>query len=354
MAIKLSIFSVVDHYADGLRDKATLYRELIEQIVLADRLGFDTAWIAEHHFVDYGIVPNPAVLLAHLAARTTRIKLGPAVAVLPFRDPRLLAEDFAMLDQLSGGRAVLGVGSGYVAPEYAGFGLSFADKHQRFNESLAILRSLLAGNRVTYQGEYYQLNEVSLNLPPIARDVPIRIATGRKEAVAEIGRQGDSLMFMAYTLCQRIDETGPVVDLFRCARAQAGHLPTGASVAVGLHTHVGTTDAAARASVLPAFDRYASTRVKAKRRSYDDALDAGVVLFGSPERVAARLIDLHHMGVDEVLTLGNFGLMDSAAVDESMHRLIHEVMPMVNAELGLPASADSPREVQKSTAAASA
>src|SRR5436189_163988 len=130
--MKLSMFSVVDHYPEGARDLRQLYSEVIDQAILADRIGFDTVWLAEHHFIDYGVVPNPAVMLAHIAARTRRVKLGPAISLLPFRDPRQVAEDYVMLDQLSGGRAVLGVGSGYIKAEFEGFGIDFEQKHARF------------------------------------------------------------------------------------------------------------------------------------------------------------------------------------------------------------------------------
>ena len=89
--MKLSILTVVDHYPDRPRDLGKFYRELIDQAVLADRLGYESFFVAEHHFHPYGVVPNPAVILGAIAERTTRIRLGPAVTILPFRDPRTVA-----------------------------------------------------------------------------------------------------------------------------------------------------------------------------------------------------------------------------------------------------------------------
>ena len=221
--MKISLFSVVDHYPGRQRSRHQLYAEVIEQGILADQLRFDGVWIAEHHFVDYGIVPNPAVLLAYLAARTKHVKLGPAVSILPFRDPRQVAEDYVMLDVVSSGRAMLGVGSGYVAPEYAGFNLDVTDKHARFNECLGVVRKLIAGERVTLDGRFSQLNDVGLNINPVQPNVPIAVATGNKDAVEQIGRQGDSLMFMTYTMCNAMSEVEAVSTRYREGLAHGGH-----------------------------------------------------------------------------------------------------------------------------------
>jgi alkanesulfonate monooxygenase SsuD/methylene tetrahydromethanopterin reductase-like flavin-dependent oxidoreductase (luciferase family) len=143
--------------------------------------------------------------------------------------------------------------------------------------------------------------------------------------VAAIGAQGDSLMFMAYTMCEKIAEARAVVSDYRAGR-KAG------KVAVGFHTHVGASDAEARSTAKDAFDRYCSTRVKARKRGYDEAVNDGVVLFGSPDTVAQQIIGLRAMGVDEVLTLQNFGALPAAAVQASMTRLMNEVMPKVRQE----------------------
>ncbi|HEX4193118.1 MAG TPA: LLM class flavin-dependent oxidoreductase, partial [Stellaceae bacterium] len=143
--MKLSILSVADHYPDGARRQGEFYRAIIDQAVLAEKLGYEVCFIAEHHFHPYGVVPNPAVLLSAIAQRTSRICLGPAITVLPFRDPRTVAEDYALLDQLSGGRLILGLGSGYLKHEFAGFGRDGAEKRDRFDENMAIVKQLLTG-----------------------------------------------------------------------------------------------------------------------------------------------------------------------------------------------------------------
>ena len=109
------------------------------QVQAADVLGFESFWIAEHHFHEYGAVPRPAIFLVAAAQATQRIKLGAAVVVLPFDNPLRTAEDFAMVDVLSNGRLVLGVGSGYLKHEFEGFGVLPEEKRGRFDEGLHVL-----------------------------------------------------------------------------------------------------------------------------------------------------------------------------------------------------------------------
>ena len=108
--MKMSIFSVQDHYPSAPR-LGQLYGQVLEQARQAERLGYDTFWVAEHHFHEYGAVPNPAVFLAALSQQTRRLRLGTAISILTFHNPLTVAENYALVDQLSQGRLSLGVGS---------------------------------------------------------------------------------------------------------------------------------------------------------------------------------------------------------------------------------------------------
>ena len=244
--MELATLSVVDHYPDRGRSAGQFYRELIDQAVLAERLGYKAAFIAEHHFHPYGVVPNPAVLLAAIAQRTERILLGPAVTILPFRDPRTVAEDYALLDQISGGRVVLGLGSGYLKHEFAGFNRDPMEKRDRFDEGMAIVKRLIAGERVSFTGRFNTLDGVELNVRPVRQNLPIYVAALNKEAAYHIGRQGNGLLTIPYGTLNSFDEIGPLAASFERGRAEAGaaapahglspHIPT-------FHTHVALTAA---------------------------------------------------------------------------------------------------------------
>ena len=135
--------------AEGVDDHHVLL-ETLEEIKLADELGFDSAWLAEHHFSRYGLLGNPLLLGAAVAQCTTRIQIGTAVVVLPFHNPLRLAEDAATLDILSGGRLELGVGRGYQPKEFAGFGIDAAYGKERYAEVVDILKLAWTGETFSY------------------------------------------------------------------------------------------------------------------------------------------------------------------------------------------------------------
>jgi putative FMN-dependent luciferase-like monooxygenase len=128
---------------------AERYRLAAEQIAHAERLGFDTAWVAQHHFHEQeGGLPSPFVFLGHLAARTSRIRLGTGIITLPLELPVRVAEDAIVLDLISGGRLELGVGNGGNPTAFAGFGLDGERRNEIFVDNLARLRSALNGERI--------------------------------------------------------------------------------------------------------------------------------------------------------------------------------------------------------------
>lgn len=329
-AMRHSIFSVQDHYPGRERDVATLYREILAQGELAERLGYDAFFVAEHHFHEYGVVPNPAVMLTALAQRTSRLRLGTAISILTFHNPLSLAETYAMVDVLSGGRLVFGVGSGYLKHEFEGFGIDGAEKRDRFDENLGIVRRLLAGERVTHDGRFATIRDVALNVLPLQKPTPpIYVAILRPEAAYHVGRKGQAMICVPYASLDDFAQIGDLLAEHRRGRADAG-LDTGPDdQLVALHTHVAESDEDARRNAEAPFDLYVRTRLYARRQTYDDVLRSGLHLFGSVETVARRLAALHGMGVRHVLALQNFGLMPEAVVHASMRRLAEKAMPAV-------------------------
>lgn len=332
--MKLSVFSVQDHYPAQSRTVQQLYGEVIAQAELADALGYDTFWVAEHHFHEYGVVPNPAVMLSSLAQRTKRLRLGTAISILTFHNPLTVAESYAMVDVLSGGRLVYGVGSGYLSHEFAGYRIDPAEKRDRFDENLTIVRRLLSGERVTADGKFGKVDAVALNVVPVQREVPIYVAVLRREAAFHIGKQGNNLMCVPYASLEHFDQIGDLIAEYRRGKAEASVAPSGDDAVVTLHTHVAESDDAARRNAEKAFNLYVDTRLYARKSTYDDAMRNGLHLFGSVETVADKLVALHKAGVRHVSTLQNFGLMPQPLVRASMERLMREVAPRVVARTG--------------------
>lgn len=327
--MRCSVFSVVDHYPSGPRTITALYAQILAEIGRAEELGFENYFIAEHHFHEYGAVPSPAVLLAAAGQRTQRIGLGVAVAVLPFRNPVQVAEDYAVLDQLAGGRVALGVGSGYLEHEFAGFGIDPAEKRDRFDEALAVLESAWQGGRFTHHGRFYHYDDVALNVLPLRRPVPMWVAVLRAEAAYHVGARGRNLMTIPYASIDDLDHFAQVEAEYRRGRAAAGLDPQGGDLLVSFHTHVAATTPAALAAARPALDRYIATRLYARRRTLEELDAKGLVLIGDPDTVAARIAAAARLGMTHVMPLFNFGGMDPALVDRSMALVATEVMPRV-------------------------
>ena len=332
--MRYSMFSVCDHYPTQARSGEQFLAEILDEVVLAEELGFYSYWIAEHHFHEYGIVTNPALFLTAAAARTTRIKLGPAVAILTFRNPMQVAEDYALLDRLSGGRLIMGVGSGYLKHEFEGFVIDPAEKRERFDGSLDVIRRAWAGERIDHDSAWFKADGASLSLLPAQTPhPPIYVAVLRREAGYYVGRQGYGLMCVPYATVDRMEDIGPFLGEHRGGLAEAGGEGPADAALVALHTYVAQSDDAARSDAGDAFDLYVETRLYAKRQVYDDILRSRLGLFGSVERVADQLIELHAMGVRHVLFLVNFGGLTPECVHASMHLLANEVMPRVDAAL---------------------
>lgn len=327
--MRLSIFSVQDHYPTRQRTLPQLYDQVIAQAELAERLGYDTFFVAEHHFHEYGAVPNPAVMLSALAQRTKRLRLGSAISILTFHNPLTVAESYAMVDVLSGGRMMLGVGSGYLKHEFAGYSIDPIEKRERFDENLAILKRALSGERISFQGRFNTLDAVQINVQPVQRPIPLYVAILNRVGAYHVGRQGNAIMCVPYASVDRFEEIGPMVAEFRKGRAEAGFAPSTEDSTFAFHTHVAASDAACRRETEEAFDLYVATRLYAKRQVYDDILRSDLALFGSVETVAAKMVRLHDMGIRHVLTLQNFGLMAPELVHNSMRLMAEEVMPRV-------------------------
>ena len=338
-AMAYSMFSVCDYYPDRARSGNALLEDQLQEIVTAEALGFEGYWIAEHHFHEYGLVANPAPFLTAAAQRTTTIRLGPAIAVLPFRNPLQVAEDYALVDQLSNGRLNMGVGSGYLKHEYEGFALDGSDKRDRFDTGLDILRRAWAGETITHDAPWFKCSAVTLPLLPVQKPLPpIHIAVIRTEAAYHVGRQDNGVIMVPYATVDRLEEIGGLIGEYDRGRDEAGHkAATRQDALVALHTYVAETDDEARALAADAFDLYVATRLYAKSQVYDDILKTRLALFGSVERVADQIVELHEMGVRHLMFLMNFGNMPPKNVSRSMRLMMEEVKPRVAARIGIAA-----------------
>ncbi len=153
-------------------DYAALYAAHLRQIAWAERIGYDDVWLTEHHFCDDGHAPSILPLAAAVAATTTRIRIGTGVLLLPLYNAVRVAEDGATIDILSNGRFELGVGVGYRPQEFAGLGVARSDRASLMDEGLEIIARLWAGERLSFRGRHYTLDDVALAPLPVQRPRP--------------------------------------------------------------------------------------------------------------------------------------------------------------------------------------
>lgn len=172
------------------RDHAALYADTLELAALADRAGFDSFWLAEHHGASDGYVSGLLPFLAAVAARTQRIEMGTAVMLAPFHHPLRLAEDAATVDAVSGGRLNVGLGLGWAPEEYRMFAVDPKGRGRRLAEFAQVLRAAWTQERFSFSGEFYSYEDVSVTPKP-ARPIPIWLGGSAEGALRRAARWGD-------------------------------------------------------------------------------------------------------------------------------------------------------------------
>src|SRR6202030_353220 len=177
-------------------DSAEGFRDFIEYNVEAEGLGFHGTFVVEHHFTGYGQVSATLNLLTWLGARTTTLRLGTAVIVLPWHNPVLLAEQAATLDLLSGGRLDFGIGKGYRYNEFAGFCVPMEEADARFNEARAVIARACASNaRFSHRGGFWQFDNIVVEPPSAQRPhPPFWMGAGSANSVREVARRGYNML----------------------------------------------------------------------------------------------------------------------------------------------------------------
>jgi len=174
-----------------VRPFTDLYQAHIEQAVLAEELGYDHVWTTEHHFAEDAWSPSLLPILCAIATRTSRIRLGTFVLLLPLHHPVRVAEDAATVDILSGGRLDLGVGQGYWMSEFASLGIPRAQRPSRLQEGLEILHRCFTQERFSFDGKYYHLKDVTLAPKPVQKPYPpLWVAAMAEKSVARAARLG--------------------------------------------------------------------------------------------------------------------------------------------------------------------
>lgn len=170
-----------------------LYAEMLEEIATADQMGFDSAWLTEHHFLQDGYCPSILLTASAIAAKTKNIRIGTGVLLMPLHDPIRVAEDAAVVDLISNGRLILGLGLGYRPEEFDGFGRTVKQRKGRMEESLEILHKSWSDETFSLDGKYYKVKDLNVTPKPVQRPIPIWIGAFTEPAIRRAARVGAPL-----------------------------------------------------------------------------------------------------------------------------------------------------------------
>jgi alkanesulfonate monooxygenase SsuD/methylene tetrahydromethanopterin reductase-like flavin-dependent oxidoreductase (luciferase family) len=334
---------------DPAEDKRVI-DETMREAMLADELGMDVVWLAEHHFDGISVYADPMVLAGALAASLRQAALGFAVIQTALHHPIRLAEQIALLDHLLKGRLIVGLGRGssFNIYDYQGFGIDHHEAQARLDEAEAIMCMAWTGGAFEHNGRFWQLDVPMLRPLPYTKPHPplIRGSSGDASLV-ELAKQGQPFMMNV----QSLETTGRRVDLYRQTMRDAGY--DEAAVAANLaaswvwrNIYVAASDAEAERVALPAFDTMTRARADMRNRIFAEtgrrievpqsdlpgartARGDGVI-HGAPAKVAEDMVALDRLGIGGVIATFRLGPMPHELAAESLKLFMREVAPQIH------------------------
>jgi alkanesulfonate monooxygenase SsuD/methylene tetrahydromethanopterin reductase-like flavin-dependent oxidoreductase (luciferase family) len=330
---------VFDHMDRGAGPLDRLFSDRMRLIQAYDRAGLYGYHVAEHHATPLGVAPSPGVWLAAIAQATTRLRFGPLVYLLPLYHPLKLLEEICMLDQMSGGRLMLGVGRGISPIELRYYGIDPAVAPAMYQEALEVILRGLQCEELTFEGKFYQFRDVPMEMTPFQRPhPPLWYGIGRLDAVP-------------WAVQHRVNVVGnvagprmrPLTDRYRAEWAAAGHAAADLPLmGVGRHVVVGETDREALEIARTGYGKWRESFLKLWRKhnmqlpnpnavfpeTFEEAEAEGRAVAGRPEKVRdylQRTID--DGGMNYLLCRFAFGDIAADAALHSIDLFTRQVMP---------------------------
>ncbi|MBB6444322.1 LLM class flavin-dependent oxidoreductase [Bacillus benzoevorans] len=351
--MKIGYFTLTDNpveYGDTRKNPNQMVVDLAEQCIYAEDLGFNSVWVPEHHFSALGILPHPASLLTYVAAKTTRIKLAPATVLLPASHPIRVAEEYALLDVLSNGRAIFSAGRGYDQREYEIFDIDYNKSREIFFEGLDIVQKAWKYGKLSYEGEFYSFPEVELTPKPVQENLPIYVAAFSRPTIEKAAEMGEHVIFAPFAANMVFGTMENAIRTFNDISKQHGFTGKKASCSYFVSV-VDTEDEAEKAKqrmlkyftgLVPAFPGDPSKAPKniqyfvqiiEQLKSITTAdLGEKSIIVGNAEYVTQKLKEVEASGVDECILYLDFGGLSHAETMKQMERLAKDVIPHFNQE----------------------
>jgi natural product biosynthesis luciferase-like monooxygenase protein len=345
--VRFGIFCIFDYWP-RVKSVSQYFSDILQLAERAEELGFDSFWISEHHFTHYGgILPRPQILLAAMAQRTRTIRLGTAVSLIPFDSPVRLAEDFGLVDMLSGGRLEFGAGRGLFGFEFDGLGIQQDESRARFEEGVEVILKAWQSEQLTYAGRFTSVENLTiLPRPRQQPHPPLYVAAVSPESYGWAGRSGYSILQVLYFA--PLEATAAQVESYRAQLKQHGHDPASKALVAISPTHVAATSEDAKrdaaeplmnylgmvGALLPSetkseqYRAYTKLRPVLKKLTYDVLYSERPTVIGDPDQVIRRIENLDRvLGITEFVSFVNFGGMEHARTLKSMELFARHVMP---------------------------
>lgn len=329
------------------------YEELLQSFQLADTLGWQRGLFTEHHFHYYGgAVPNPAVILTAAARETKTLRLGAAVSLMQLRHPLQVAEDYAMLDQLSGGRCDFAVARGFVPHEFEAFAIDQREAAGRIAEGLDICQRFWSGEAFAHTGAHFQFDRLQPWPPAVHRAIPIwNAASNTKDSFLNAAQRGFHLMMNQYPMS--FEALTEKFNWYCDEWAASGHADDSRKSMVSFLTHIANTEEQAIAEAQAALQEHVNAFGKAMRgKQWDTDYEGDVslltnmigspdvrrvfrerTLIGTPEQVAERIEKYRDLGFTEIGILPRYTSLSHAQCLETMQRMTRDVMPLLGGKV---------------------
>jgi alkanesulfonate monooxygenase SsuD/methylene tetrahydromethanopterin reductase-like flavin-dependent oxidoreductase (luciferase family) len=364
--LKFGYFTLSDNsvgYGERRRDPGQLIKEVVNQAIAAEGLGYNSAWLPEHHFGFFGVLPTPAQALTFVAARTSRLRLAPATVLLPCTQPLRTAEEYAVLDVLSDGRAIFSAGRGYDEREYDGFEIPFAESRTRFDEELLLIRAAWTEPEFTFDGQHHHITQpISVVPRPIQQPhPPIYVACFSEPTMRMAAEQGFHIIFAPFAASMVFGSLANAVAKFKSLSTAAG-FPDSKAMCSYFTCIADTPDEklAAQERLLyyltnfipavpqdpektPPHIRYFIDIAERVKRMKPQDLGERSIVTGTVDEVIHQFEQVEAAGIAEVICYFNFGLLPHAATMRQMERVSSEVMPhFASGEPAKPALATAP------------
>lgn len=346
--MEFGYFTLSDnHYPDNTRTANQFVLEIRDQAILADQLGMHSVWVGEHHFDRLGVNSRPGTLLASIAAVAPRVRLAPAVTVLPLHHPLHVAEEWATLDLLSGGRVDFAAGRGYDRLEYGPFGAPFMESAEIFAEGMDIVLKAWSEPGVwSHKGKYYDIQDMAITPKPIQQPIPFYVACFSKTSMEMAARKSLNIIFAPFAAAMMFGGIENAVKEYRELCAEYGNQPGRAMCSYFIHiAETAEEDAFGRQAQMDYFHhcviralptdpakmpptmRYFIDMVEALKKMKGEDLTDKSILVGPPEKIIETLKRVEAAGIAEVILYFNVGKKPHGMVEEQMHRFMQDVAP---------------------------